>query len=188
MKAPSPIAITALLEAARDGDAQALDQVFARAYDELRRLARVVRRDRAGSTLNTTALVHEAYVKLAGSNGLDVKNRLHFMRIAARAMRQVLINAAERRMADKRGGGELDITLHESIHGGAVDVTQLLALEDALRRLEALDPRQGLIVECRFFAGLTIKETAEALNISVPTVNRDWQLARAWLARELRGA
>lgn len=137
-------------------------------------------------TLNTTALVHETYIKLRGAaKPLDAQNRLHFMRIAARAMRQVIVNSAEQRLADKRGGGQLEVTLGDEAEGVSVDATQVLALDGALRRLEALDPRQAQIVECRFFGGLTIPETASALSVSVATVNREWQVARLWLAREM---
>jgi RNA polymerase sigma factor (TIGR02999 family) len=186
MEARDSHPITMLLEAAREGDGQAFDRLYAQLYEELRRLARVVRHGRAGQTLSTTALVHEAYVKLVGADPLNVESRLHFMRIAARAMRQVLFNAAERRQAAKRGGGEMAVTLNEDVHAGPVEAAQVLVLEDALRRLEALDPRQAQVVECRFYAGLTIEETAMALDISTATVNREWRLARAWLARALR--
>lgn len=177
--------LTTLLDGVRAGRPEAFDRVFAQVYDELRRLAHAVRGGRAGATLDTTALVHEAYLKLAGSDALAAENRLHFMRIAARAMRQVLINAAERRAAAKRGGGQVDVTFEEQVRPGAVDAAGLLALDEALTRLEALDPRQAQVVECRYFAGLTIRETAGALGVSVPTVNREWRMARAWLAREL---
>ena len=176
--------LTTLLDGVRAGRAGAFDHVFARVYDELRRLAHVVRGGR-GATLDTTGLVHEAYVKLAGADLVSAANRLHFMRIAARAMRQVLINAAERRHAAKRGGGQLDLTFEEHLHPGGVDASELLALHDALDRLEAMDPRQAQVVECRYFAGMTIQETAEVLAVSVPTVNREWRMARAWLARAL---
>ncbi len=176
--------LTELLDAVRAGRSGAFDRLYEQVYAELRRLAHVVRGGR-GATLNTTGLVHEAYVKLAGSEALAADSRLHFMRIAARAMRQVLVDAAERRAAAKRGGGEADVTLEDRPEGDAVDVAELLALNQALERLEALDPRQARVVEARYFAGLTIRETAEALGVSVPTINREWRLARAWLAREL---
>ena len=185
MKLSNSAATTILLEAIRAGDAQARDRLFAHVYDELLRMARAVRRDRGNLTLNTTALVHEAYLKLVGSDHLSAQNRLHFMRIAARAMRQVLVNAAERRHAAKRGAGQFNVTLHYDRHAAPLDAAHLLALNEALSRLEALDPRQVQIVECRFFTGLTIDETAEALDLSAATVNREWRLARAWLQREL---
>lgn len=187
MASPSAQPLTTLLDAVRAGRPDAFERVFAQVYDELRRLAHVVRGGR-GATLNTTALVHEAYVKLAGADALAAENRLHFMRIAARAMRQVLVNAAERRTAAKRGGDQADITLDEAVKAGAVDAAGLLAVHEAVTRLETMDPRQAQVVECRYFAGLTIQETAGALGVSVPTVNREWRLARAWLARELGDA
>jgi len=180
--------LTTLLDDVRNGRPGAFDRVFSQVYDELLRLAHAVRRGRAAATLNTTALVHEAYLKLAGTEALAAESRLHFMRIAARAMRQVLVNAAERRMAAKRGGGQADVTLEDELQGAGVDAGELLALHEALTRLEAIDPRQARVVECRYFAGLTIEETADALGVSVPTVNREWRMARAWLARELGGA
>ncbi len=180
---PSPPLIT-LLEAVRAGHTQAFDRVFDLVYDELRRMAHVVRRGRGG-TLDTTGLVHEAYVKLAGAAILAPENRLHFMRIAARAMRQVLINAAEQKLAAKRGGGQSDITFEDHLHADRVDVAELLSLHNALGRLEAIDPRQAQVVECRYFGGMTIQETAVAVGVSVPTVNREWRMARAWLARTL---
>ena len=125
--------LTTLLDAARAGHSGAFDRVFAQVYDELRRLAHVVRQGR-GATVNTTALVHEAYMKMAGADALAAENRLHFMRIAARAMRQVLVNAAERRTAAKRGGGQVDVTFEEQLGAGAVDAGDLLALHDALTR------------------------------------------------------
>lgn len=180
---PSP-SLTTLLEAVRDGQSEAFDRVFEQVYDQLRRIARHVHGGRRRA-LNTTALVHEAYVKLAAAESLGAENRLHFMRIAARAMRQILINAAERRLAAKRGGGQSELSLEEPCIPGTVDPAELLALNEALGQLESLDPRQARVVECRYFAGMTIEETAGALGVSVPTVNRDWRMARAWLARSL---
>lgn len=178
-------AVTRLLEAVREGNHQAMDDLFAMVYEELRRLARVVRRGRAGETLNTTALVHEAYAKLVPSPSLDVESRTHFFRVVARAMRQVLVNAAEARMAAKRGGNWVPVTLHDHPAERPLDAETLLALDAGLRELETLDPRQVRIVECRFFAGLSVPETAETLGISEPTVKRDWRAARAWLAQRL---
>ncbi len=177
--------VTRLLDALNRGEPEAMDELFALVYDELRRLAQAVRRGRFGETLNTTALVHEAYLKLAGSDRLDVKSWRHFMRVAARAMRQVLVTAAHERMAQKRGGGRAAITFDEAIYTGHVLPAQLTALDEALQRLEARDARQGEVVECRFFAGFTIEETADVLDLSVATVNREWRMARAWLAGAL---
>ncbi len=190
----NPEGITRLLESASAGDAEAFDRVFEVVYEELRRLARQVRRARASETLNTTALVHEAYLRLLPSSDLAWKNRGHFMAVAARAMRQVLVRAAERRAATKRGGGKADLPLDEAAGrspgeaGGGVEPEGVLLLDAALGRLEALSPRQARVVECRYFAGLSVEETAQALEISEPTVKRDWSAARAWLARELSSA
>ncbi len=179
--------VTRLLHAASDGDSGALDRLFPIVYDELRRLARVVRRGKAGQTLNTTALVHEAYLKLTPSREMDWNDRKHFMRVAARAMRQVLVSAARKRTALKRGGDEVDVSFDEAVHGSTVRLDRFLALDDLLTRFEAVAPRQAKVVECRFFAGLTIPETADALDVSEATVNRDWRAARAWLAARLKG-
>jgi RNA polymerase sigma factor (TIGR02999 family) len=177
--------VTALLQAAHEGDADAFRRLYERLYDELRRLARSVRASRGESTVNTTALVHEAYLKLAPARGLAVKDRAHFMRIAARAMRQVLVDAARRRQTREShqaglGGvpaGPASAPLHEDI----------LTLDRALGTLAAINPRQASVVECRFFAGLSVEDTAAALEVSAPTVKRDWRVARAWLAHELGG-
>lgn len=175
----------ALLHAVQAGEPDAFDHLFARVYGELRRLARMVRQGRDGGTLNTTALVHEAYIKLIPSQDLAWEDRVHFLRVAARAMRQVLVQAARHRSRQKRGGDVLTVAFNEHLHAPTVQASTLLSLDEALSRLEQLDPRQARIVECRFFAGLTVDETAAALHISAPTVKRDWRAARAWLAREL---
>jgi RNA polymerase sigma factor (TIGR02999 family) len=177
--------LTRQLRAARDGDAAAQDAVYAQVYDELLRLARRVRVGRSGATLSTAALVHEAYVKLRPPRPVAWEGRAHFFGVAARAMRDVLVDAARRRSAAKRGGGALLVTLGDDV-AGAVQPDELLALAEALDRLGALDPRQLRVVEYRFFAGLTTAETADALGISASTVEREWRGARAWLARELR--
>jgi RNA polymerase sigma factor (TIGR02999 family) len=178
--------LTALLHAASAGDPQAFDRAFARVYDELYRLARRVRGGRASDTLGATALVHEAYLKLAPAAQPAWEGRRHFLRVAARAMRQVLVGVARDRVAAKRGGGDLAVTLDEGAHAAPVRAGELLALDEALTRLAALDERQARVVELRYFAGLTSEETAEVLDVSVPTVQRDWRAARAWLAVELR--
>lgn len=177
--------VTRLLDALNRGEPEAMDELFALVYDELRRLAHVVRSGGPGETLNTTALVHEAYLKLAGSDRLNVQSRRHFMRVAARAMRQVLVTAAHERMAQKRGGGQAALTFDDAIYTGDVMPAQVMALDEALQRLEARDARQVQVVECRFFAGFTIQETADVMNLSVATVNREWRMARAWLAGTL---
>lgn len=174
-----------LIRAARAGDRAAVDRLFSLAYGELRHLAHVVRRKGAGQTLNTTALVHEAYLKLRPDQGLAIEDRAHFTYIVARAMRQVVVDAARRKAADKRGGGEAAVTLDESLSPAPVRAEQLIQLEEALRELEQIDARRAQIVECRFFGGLTVEETGEALGISPATVKRDWRVARAWLAQAI---
>jgi RNA polymerase sigma factor (TIGR02999 family) len=165
-----------------------IDQLFGRVYDELHRLAHRVRGGQPGDTFNTTALVHEAYLKLASSQSFEVRSRSHFFAVAARAMRQILVDAARRRLAEKRGGDLAPtVTLDESMHREPVRPDQLIALDDALARLAAIDPRRARVVEQRIFAGLTADETAALLHVSRPTVEREWRAARAWLAIELEG-
>lgn len=177
-----------LLAAVRSGDAESLDRLFQLVYDELRRLAATVRRGRAGETLNATALVHEAYVKLAATSVLEVHDRAHFFRIAARAMRQVLRDAAAHRSAAKRGGGQPLVTLDNAIAADqSLTPDELLELDRALTALGERNPRQLAIVECHLLTGLTLEETAEAVSTSVATVSRDLRFARAWLSRRLRG-
>ncbi len=165
-----------------------LDELFGATYDELRRLAtHVLRRDGA-ATLNPTALVNEAYLKLAGSLRITPESNLHFKRIAARAMRQVLVEAARRRQAVKRGGQLAFVTLDGDAVALASRADDLIVLDEALERLRRLNARQAELVECRFFGGLEVAEVATVLQISESTVLRDWRAARAWLARELRSA
>jgi RNA polymerase sigma factor (TIGR02999 family) len=166
-----------------------LDELFSVTYEELRRLAFAVKRNAASMTLNPTALVNEAWLKLANSPQVAATSRLHFKRIAACAMRQVLVEAARRRNASKRGGaGVMFVTLDDSIEVTGSSEQNLLALDDVLRELEHLDPRQATLVECRFFGGLGVSETATVLEISEATVNREWRTARAWLKHRLREA
>lgn len=165
---------------------QALDHLFSVTYEELRRLASSVRRDDPSATLSPTALVNEAWLKLANSPGVAETSPLHFKRIAARAMRQVLVEAARKRSAHKRGGGAALVTFDDALAQPAGSAAELLDLDAALDALAQLSPRQALIVESRFFGGLELKETAELLQISEVTAQRDWRAARAWLARELR--
>jgi RNA polymerase sigma factor (TIGR02999 family) len=158
-------------------------------YDELRRLAAsYLRRERPGQTLQATALVNEAFVRLSQERGKEFANRTHFLAIAALSMRQILVQRARAKHAEKRGGGAERITLNESIAGAPPapgEDIDVLALDEALTRLAAMDPQQAKLVELRYFGGLTIEETAEALEISPATVKRQWALARAWLRREL---
>jgi RNA polymerase sigma factor (TIGR02999 family) len=165
-----------------------LDYVFSLAYEELRRLAFKVNRGKRDATLSPTALVNEVWLKLANSPNLAATSRLHFKRIAARAMRHLLIEAARRRGAKKRGGAE-DITLvtfDDSMEATASGGEELLAVDAALDELARMNPRQAMMVECRFFGGLEITETAALLNVSEATILRDWRAAKAWLALELR--
>jgi RNA polymerase sigma factor (TIGR02999 family) len=166
-----------------------LDQMFSVTYEELRRLASTVRRGDPSATLNPTALVNEAWIKLSKSPEVATSSRLHFKRIAARAMRQLLVEAARRRNADKRGGGaEITVTFDSAVEQKPAMGEDLLALNKALDTLASMNPRQATMVESRFFGGLDIPETAVLLNISEATVLRDWRAAKAWLARELREA
>lgn len=170
-------------------DRETLDRLFTAAYEELRRLAAQVRRDHPTATINPTALVHEAWQKLARSPGFEVTSPLHFRRIAARAMRQVLVEAARHRHAAKRGGRDTAVVTFDDeqspLDHSAAD---LLALDTALVDLGRIAPRQAAVVEARYFGGLTAAEVAEALTISEATVLRDWRAARAWLAAELGSA
>jgi RNA polymerase sigma factor (TIGR02999 family) len=178
--------ITRLLVAAEDGSPEALDEVFEVVYPRLREIARARRRGWQGAeTVGTTGLVHEAYLKVASSGTGRYENRAHFFATTAKAMRQVLINYAEKRSAQKRGGGASDVTLHEGDAATDSALEELLSLDTALKKLSALSARQAQVVECLFFAGLTIEETGEALDISPATVKRDWSTARAWLYREM---
>jgi RNA polymerase sigma factor (TIGR02999 family) len=165
---------------------QTLDSLFSAAYEELRRLASSVRRDDGGVTLSPTALVNEAWVKLAKSPKFATTSPLHFKRIAARAMRQVLVEAARRRTADKRGGGAFTIAFDDMSGQPTACGDEILALEVALNDLARLQPRQAQMVESRFFGGLETDEIASLLQVSEATILRDWRAARAWLARELR--
>lgn len=181
-----PQDITQLLEAHADGDENALHTLLPLVYDELRRIAHNrLYGERHDHTLNTTALVHEAYLKLADLNRLSWQNRAHFYAIASQCMRNVLVDYAVKRNAQKRGGGQEMQSLEGIEVGEDSSVEELLTINEALKRLEALDPRQARIVECRFFGGMSIEDTAQALGISHATVSRDWTIARAWLSREL---
>jgi RNA polymerase sigma-70 factor (ECF subfamily) len=166
-------------------DSAVLEQLLQLVYNELHAIAgRHLRRERPGHTLQPTALVHEAYLRLVGGNGLTATSRVHFLRAASRAMRQALVDHARARMALKRGSG-LAITLDEGIAGRDEPIIDMLALDDALARLAAAEPRWAQVVELKFFAGLDVPDIAQALGVSAATVKRDWQFARAWLACEL---
>jgi RNA polymerase sigma factor (TIGR02999 family) len=179
--------ITRLLTAARQGDRTALDEVFSRVYAEIRRIARAqLRRVSSGHTLNTTAVVHEAYLKLVKSPGVAWEDRSHFYAVAARAMRQILLNHARRHMAQKRGGAR-PFPLDSVDSPVDVRAAEIVQLDAALNRLLLLDERMARVVDLRFFAGLSVEETAHALGVTDRTVKRDWRAARAFLHRELHG-
>ena len=178
--------ITRLLIAHRDGDRMAFEELVPLVYEDLRRIARrQLARHRAQGTLNTTALVHEAYLKLVDQTRVEVNDRNHFFAIAARAMRQIIIDYARKRTAQKRGGGQFPVSLDNIQIPVAAQADTLLAIDDALERLSALNERLTRVFECRYFAGLTDQETAEALSMSLRTVQRDWMKGKAWLRREL---
>lgn len=178
--------ITRLLGRVVGGDQEAVNDLFPLVYNQLRGLAQnQLRGERKDHTLNATALVHEAYLKLVKQEEVDWQNRVHFFAVAATAMRRILIDYARARHAGKRGGPDVAITLNEELMPGEAKAERLLELDHALTRLEGLDQRQSKVVELRFFAGLKEDEIAENLGISLATVKRDWRLARAWLAREL---
>jgi RNA polymerase sigma factor (TIGR02999 family) len=185
MSSTSPT-ITQLLVEWSEGDQAALDQLMPLVYDELRRLARsYLRRERPDHTLQPTALVHEAYLRLIEQRSVNWQNRAHFFGIASQMMRRILVNHALARATAKRGGPATRLSLDEgSICSGQRDV-ELIALDEALKALERLDPRQTRIVELRFFGGLSIEETAEALSLSPATVKREWSTARLWLRRQI---
>src|SRR5580698_307042 len=181
--------VTALLGQLAKGDDAAASKLIPIVYDELRRLADgYLRRERPDHTLQPTALVHEAYVRLVGQDQPDYRNRAHFFGVAAQLMRQILVDHARSRNAGKRGGGEPKIALESVADASAKHPEGFLDLNDALHRLEERDPRKARVIEMRFFGGLTAEETAEMLGISVETVRRDLRLGQAWLQRELTRA
>jgi len=179
--------ITVLLHRASEGDREAFDAVFSTVYEELHRLARGHRRRWDGNhTLDTTSLIHEAYLKLVDQDQASWNDLSHFLAVAARAMRHILVNYAERQRAAKRGGGQEPLPVEEAIHMDSETAEEILALNEALDRLEAENERQAKVVEARFFGRFTIEETADLLGVSPATVKRDWALASAWLFREIR--
>ncbi|HMB77944.1 MAG TPA: sigma-70 family RNA polymerase sigma factor [Kiloniellaceae bacterium] len=182
--------VTAFLQELARRDEQALDRLFPLVYKELRRVAhRQLYHERAGHTLNTTALVHEAYLKLVKHPpAVPWQNRIHFFAVAARAMRQILVNYAKARNRAKRGGDAPQVAFDEAVFMPEERARELVALDEALERLEAMNERQSRVVECRYFVGLTIAETAEVVDVSIATVKRDWTVARAWLYHEVHQA
>ena len=182
--------VTALLVAWSNGEQSAAERLVPAVYEELhRQAARAMRREGAGHTLEPTALVHEAYLRLVDQRRVEWRNRAHFFGIASEVMRRVLVDHARARLATKRGGDRQRITLGNAFDvadaGDASADADVIALHEALERLATLDPEQARLVEMRYFGGLTIEETADALGVSPATVKRDWVLARAWLKREL---
>ncbi|MGH7608251.1 MAG: ECF-type sigma factor [Gemmatimonadales bacterium] len=186
--------VAGLLQALARGDREALDALFPLVYGELNRLAHRQRQQWDGDlTLNTTALVHEAYLKLAGQKRIPTESRAHFLAVAAKAMRHILCNYARDRRRLKRGGGLPHVALEPAtdleaadLHLSADHTGTLAALDDALRRFEQAAPRQSRVVECRFFGGMSVQDTAAALGMSPRSVKRDWSFARAWLRREMQ--
>lgn len=175
------------MELWRGGQEEASRELFEVVHGELRRMAaRLMRRERADHTLQTTALVHEAYLALTGGAGVPWRDRAHFMAVAAQAMRHVLVAHARRHRAVRRPDPRGKRPLDEELPAGVVPMTDVLAVHALLERLQGLDPRQARVVELRYFGGMTIEETAAVLDLSVPTVTREWRAARAWLKRELR--
>jgi RNA polymerase sigma factor (TIGR02999 family) len=186
--AQGPQNITELLAGYGRGDKEALDQLMPVVYEELRRqAARYLRREQAGHTLQTTALIHEAYVRLIDQRHVQWQNRAHFFGIAAQLMRRILVDHARTKKRVKRGGSDIRVSLGDanvSVKGQDLDI---VALDEALQRLSEIDEQQSRVVELRFFSGLTVEETAEVMGISKATVKRDWSMAKAWLHRELSG-
>jgi RNA polymerase sigma factor (TIGR02999 family) len=188
MTVPSspPHEVTRLLVAWSNGDKAALDQLMPLVYSELRRLAHhYMSRERPGHTLQTTALVNEAYLRLVDQESTRWENRAHFFGIAARLMREILVDRARTRRAAKRGGAQVRVSLSKVDRVASRPDVNLIALDEALHRLEAIDPQKSRIVELRYFGGLSIQETAEVIAISAATVKREWSMARAWLRSEI---
>jgi RNA polymerase sigma factor (TIGR02999 family) len=177
--------VTVLLAAWRKGDADALNKVMPLVYAELHRIARRAWKQQHNyDTLQPTALIHEAYLKLASAENATFTDRCHFFAVACSAMRQILVNHAKSRLTEKRGGAKAHIPIDE-IQPVHQEAAEIVALHEALERFQEVDPRKSKLVEMRYFGGLSVEETAEALGVSVRTVNRDWRLARSWLIREM---
>ena len=183
---PSAHEITRLLQAWSEGEQSALDRLIPLVYQELHRLAhRYMARERSGHTLQTTALLNEAYLRLVDSAKPNWQSRTHFFAVSAQVMRRILVDWARSRQALKRGGQERPLELEEALVVGDAPRTDLVGLDGALKALAALDPRKSAVVELRFFGGLSVEETAEVLKVSSETVLRDWKFAKSWLRREL---
>ena len=183
---PSPDLVSQLLHRWSDGDKGALDELLPLVYGELRRMARrYMRQQPSGHTLQTTALIHEAYLRLVGQEEKQWNGRTHFFGVAARAMRHILVDYARARNAGKRGGEARVVSLEEAAFVSEERAAEMVALDDALAELATLSPRQSRVVELRYFGGLSVSEIAEVLNVSTDTVTRDWNHAKAWLHRQL---
>lgn len=181
--------VTGLLLKWQQGESGALEQLTPLVYDELRRIAhRYMRQERDGHTLQTTALVNEAYLRLVGQDRIAWQNRTHFYAVTAQVMRHVLIDHARRRLYDKRGGGAEHVPLEDIDVMTAARAAELVALDEALNELARLDPRKSRVVELRYFGGLSLEETADVLEVSVMTVRRDWRAAKAWLYKTVTNA
>jgi RNA polymerase sigma-70 factor (ECF subfamily) len=181
--------VTQLLQQLSGGNHRAVDELTPLVYKELKRIAGgQLRKERSGHTLQATALVHEAYLKLVDQREASWQNRAHFFGVAAQVMRRILLDYAKGRRREKRGGGVAHAPLDEALAIGDDRSSDLIEIDEALSRLEKLDERQAKVVELRFFGGLSVQETAEAMGISAPTVKREWAMARAWLHRELASA
>ena len=184
---PESAETTRLLRAWAGGDRAALERLAPRVYQELRRMAgNLMRQERAGRTIQATALVHEAYLRLIDVENVDWQQRAHFFAVCAQVMRRILLEGARKRATSKRGGAWERVTLEEDPGEWSTRAAELIALDSALDRLSAADPRKAQVIELRFFGGLTVEETAAVLNVAPDTVARDWRSARAWLLSELR--
>ncbi|HVP00030.1 MAG TPA: sigma-70 family RNA polymerase sigma factor [Bryobacteraceae bacterium] len=188
MDRDAPLEVTSLLKAWAGGDTGALERLTPLVYEELRRLAgHYMAKERQGNSLQATALVNEAFLRLVKIDHIPWQDRAHFFAVSAQLMRRILVDAARARASEKRGGAAVKLDLHESIDAMPDRPAQMVALDEALDALASIDPRKAKVVELRFFGGLSVEETAEVLKISAASVLRDWKLARAWLMRELAG-
>jgi RNA polymerase sigma factor (TIGR02999 family) len=183
---PSSSNVTQMLHDWSHGDREVLDKLVPVVYEELRRQAtRYLKRERPGHTLQTTALIHEAYIRLIDQKNVHWQNRAHFYAIAAQLMRRILVDHARSRQAAKRGGSDIKLPLEEAMIVSEGREIDLVALDEALERLAAIDPQQSRVVELKFFSGMSVEETAEVLGVSTRTVKRDWNVAKAWLRRQI---
>jgi RNA polymerase sigma-70 factor (ECF subfamily) len=186
MEEPPKGEVTMLLAAWSKGDPDALNKVIPLVYAELHRIARRAWSQQPhNNTLQPTALINEAYLKLANVENATFQDRCHFFAVASSAMRQILVNHAKSRLTEKRGGGRVNVSLDEVQPAVHQEAAEIVALHEALESLQTVDPRKSKVVEMRYFGGLSVEETAEAMGVSVRTVNRDWRLARSWLIREI---